>query len=94
MNPTLRKPLNAWAARRFNLQPTLHTPSYDDENLWLSQKMMGELFSVTKQTISEHLVNIFESNELNENSAVRNYLTTAVDVACNAHYFGATCGKS
>lgn len=56
--------------------------------------MMGELFSVTKQTISEHLVNIFESNELNENSAVRNYLTTAVDVACNAHYFGATCGKS
>lgn len=52
---------------------------YEDENLWLTQKMMGELFSVTKQTISEHLMNIFESKELDEKAVVRNFLTTAAD---------------
>lgn len=52
---------------------------YEDENLWLTQKMMGELFTVTKQTISEHLINVFESKELDEKSVVRNFLTTASD---------------
>lgn len=52
---------------------------YEDENLWLTQKMMGELFAVTKQTISEHLINIFETKELDENAVVRNFLTTASD---------------
>lgn len=52
---------------------------YEDGNLWLTQNMMGELFSVTKQTISEHLINIFKSNELEEDSVVRNFLTTAAD---------------
>jgi hypothetical protein len=52
---------------------------YEDGNLWLTQKMMGELFQVTKQTISEHLINIFETKELDENSVVRNFLTTASD---------------
>lgn len=52
---------------------------YENENLWLTQKMMGELFQVTKQTISEHLQNVFEIKELDENSVVRNFLTTASD---------------
>lgn len=52
---------------------------YEDENLWLTQKMMGELFQVTKQTISEHLLNVFETKELDENSVVRKFLTTAAD---------------
>lgn len=52
---------------------------YEDENIWLTQKMMGELFSVTKQTIGHHLISIFESKELNEDSVVRNFLTTASD---------------
>lgn len=52
---------------------------YENENLWLTQKMMGELFSVTKQTIGHHLINIFESKELDESSVVRNFLTTAAD---------------
>lgn len=52
---------------------------YENENLWLTQKMMGELFSVTKQTISEHLQNVFDSKELAEDSVVRNFLTTATD---------------
>jgi hypothetical protein len=52
---------------------------FEDENLWLTQKMIGELFSVTKQTISEHLINVFDSKELDENSVVRKFLTTASD---------------
>lgn len=52
---------------------------YEDENLWLTQKMMGELFQVTKQTISEHLQNVFETKELIEDSVVRKFLTTASD---------------
>jgi hypothetical protein len=52
---------------------------YEDENIWLSQNMMAELFQVTKQTISEHLQNIFETKELDQNSVVRKFLTTAAD---------------
>ncbi len=50
-----------------------------DETIWLTQKALGELFGVVKSTISEHLSNIFETNELNENSVVRNFRTTAAD---------------
>jgi hypothetical protein len=50
-----------------------------DENIWLTQKRMTELFGVVKSTISEHLTNIFESNELDENSVVRKFRTTAKD---------------
>ncbi len=50
-----------------------------NENVWLSQKMMTELFGVVKSTISEHLTNIFESKELDEDSVVRNFRTTAED---------------
>ncbi|MFH1001562.1 MAG: cell filamentation protein Fic, partial [Bacteroidota bacterium] len=35
-----------------------------DETVWLTQKAMGELFGVVKSTISEHLSNIYESDEL------------------------------
>jgi hypothetical protein len=35
-----------------------------DETVWLTQKAMGELFGVTKSTISEHLTNIYRSGEL------------------------------
>ncbi len=52
---------------------------YENENLWLSQAMIAELFQVTKQTISEHLINVFETKELDENSVVRKFLTTASD---------------
>lgn len=52
---------------------------YEDDNLWLTQKMMGELFEVTTAAINQHLKNIFESKELDENSVVKKYLTTASD---------------
>lgn len=50
-----------------------------NENIWLTQKRIAELFGVVKSTVSEHLTNIFESQELDENSVVRNFRTTAED---------------
>ncbi|GAB1483362.1 virulence RhuM family protein [Treponema sp.] len=58
------------------------------ETIWLSQALMGELFDRSKQTISEHLQNLFAEGELNESSVVRNFRTTATDgkVYEVAHY--------
>ncbi len=49
------------------------------ENLWLTQAKMAELFEVQKAAISKHLKNIFESGELSENSVVSKMETTAAD---------------
>jgi len=51
----------------------------EDENVWLTQNTMAELFDITKQNISLHIKNIFDENELNENSVVKENLTTAKD---------------
>jgi len=50
-----------------------------DENIWLTQKRIAELFGVDLRTISEHLQNIFKSGELEENSVIRKFRTTASD---------------
>ena len=50
-----------------------------DENVWLTQKLIAQLFEVKVPTINEHLKNIFASNELVENSVIRNFLITAQD---------------
>jgi len=47
----------------------------EGETVWLTQKSMGELFGVVKSTISEHLSNIFETNELQRDATVRNFRT-------------------
>ena len=47
----------------------------EGDTLWLTQKTMGELFGVVKSTISEHLTNIFETNELYKIATVRNLRT-------------------
>jgi hypothetical protein len=52
---------------------------YADENIWLSQKMMGELYSVNVRTINEHLQKIFKDNELQEEAVIRNFRITASD---------------
>lgn len=44
---------------------------YDSEDFWLTQKSIGELFSVKVNTINYHLKEIFESKELDENSTIR-----------------------
>lgn len=51
----------------------------ENETVWLTQKLMAELFQTTKQNISLHLQNIFEEGELQENSVVKDFLTTAAD---------------
>lgn len=52
---------------------------FQDENVWLNQKRMAELFAVSIPTINEHLKNIFSSWELEENSVIRKFLITAED---------------
>ena len=45
----------------------------EDETIWLSQKLMAELFEVDVRTISEHIQNIYKTQELDEMSTVRNF---------------------
>lgn len=52
---------------------------FQDENIWLSQKMMATLFDVSVPTINEHLKNIFDTEELSDVSVIREFLTTASD---------------
>ena len=45
---------------------------YEDENVWLTQKMMAELYDVSIPAINQHLKSIFEDNELQEDSVIKN----------------------
>ncbi len=47
---------------------------YIDENIWLTQKMMAELYGVTVQTVGEHIKKIFADAELDEDATIRNFL--------------------
>ena len=51
----------------------------ENETLWLSQKQLIDLFGKSKATVSEHIKHIFEDGELEENSVVRFFRTTATD---------------
>ncbi|MCG2711590.1 MAG: virulence RhuM family protein [Candidatus Omnitrophica bacterium] len=51
----------------------------EDKNVWLTQKLIAKLFDVKIPTINEHLKNIFETKELQENSVIREFLITADD---------------
>lgn len=51
----------------------------EDGTVWLTQGQMVELFNTTKQNISLHIKNIFDESELDKNSVVKEYLTTASD---------------
>jgi hypothetical protein len=50
-----------------------------DDTVWLTQNLIAELFQTTKQNVSLHLKNIFQDGELDENSVVKDFLTTASD---------------
>ena len=52
---------------------------YADEDVWLSQKMMGVLYDVETQTVNYHIKKVFEDNELLEDSVIRNFRITAAD---------------
>ena len=52
---------------------------YADENVWITQKMMGVLYAVETQTINYHLKKVFTDSELEEDSVIRNFRITAAD---------------
>ncbi len=51
----------------------------DDQTVWLTQLEIAELFQTTKQNVSLHVNNIFKDGELDEDSVVKDSLTTAAD---------------
>ena len=52
---------------------------YEEENIWLTQKMMATLYDVSVPAINQHLKRIFADNELEEAAVIKSYLTTAAD---------------
>ena len=61
---------------------------YEDENIWLTQKMLAIVFDVSIPTVNEHIKNIFKDSELDENSVIRNFRITATDgkIYSTKHY--------
>lgn len=51
---------------------------YEDENIWLTQKMIAELYGVTVSAINQHIKSLVDTGEIN-NSVIKNYLITAND---------------
>ena len=57
---------------------------YEDENLWLTQKMMATLYDVSVPAISQHLKRIYADNELEREATVKPYLMVQPDRAATA----------
>ena len=47
---------------------------YEDENIWLTQRMMAELYDVTVAAINQHIKKVLDDGELSENSTIKKYL--------------------
>ena len=52
---------------------------YEDKNIWLTQKMMAELYDVSVQNIGQHIKRIFEDDELLPDSVIKKFFITAAD---------------
>jgi len=52
---------------------------YEDENVWLTQKMMATLYDVSVPAINQHLKRIYADRELDEEAVIKSYLITAAD---------------
>jgi len=52
---------------------------YEDENIWLTQKMMAALYGVDVRTINEHIQKIFADNELEESATLRNFRIVQIE---------------
>lgn len=46
---------------------------YDDENIWLTQKMMAQFYDVDARTINEHMQKIYADSELQKKETIRNF---------------------
>ncbi len=62
---------------------------YFDENVWLTQKMMGLLYHVETHTINYHLKKIFADGEIDESAVIRKFRITAADgKSYNTNHYG------
>ena len=52
---------------------------FEDDNLWLTQAQMGELYQKDVKTINEHLLNIYEEKELAESSTIRKFRVVRIE---------------
>lgn len=52
---------------------------YEDENIWLTQKLMAELYDVSVPAINQHLKRLIADSEIDEDSAIKKFLITAAD---------------
>jgi hypothetical protein len=52
---------------------------FSDEDLWLTQLQIAEIYDTTKQNIGQHIRNILSDSELSEDSVVKKFFTTASD---------------
>ena len=59
---------------------------YEDENIWLTQKMMATLYDVGTNTINYHIKKIFEDSELQEDSVIRKFPITEFLLAKRKRY--------
>ena len=53
---------------------------YADENVWITQKMMGVLFNVETHTVKYHLKKMFSDSDLQEEAVIRNFRITAAQL--------------
>ncbi|MPM59376.1 hypothetical protein SDC9_106218 [bioreactor metagenome] len=60
-------------------QPENMEIRYEDENIWLTQKMFASLYDVDVRTVNYHIKKIFEDSELQEDSVIRKFRITAAD---------------
>src|SRR5665647_2789778 len=64
---------------------------YEDNTIWLTQKLMATLFDVTIPTINEHLKNIYEKEEINREATIRKFRTVQSeggrDVSRNVDFY-------
>ena len=61
---------------------------YEDENIWLTQKLMAQLYDVEPNTINYHIKMIFADSELQEDSVIRKFRITAQDgKSYNANHY-------
>jgi hypothetical protein len=61
---------------------------YEDENIWLTQKLMAQLYDVDVRTVNYHIKKIFADSELQENSVIRKFRITAEDgKSYNANHY-------
>ena len=54
-------------------QPESVELRYQDENIWLTQRLMAELYGVEVPTINEHIQKIYADHELDEEATIRNF---------------------